>query len=156
MHAPASLDNLSLQWQQFLKTLDIVAVCDPADHISGMHSVYVLEITIDSSKSWLYVGRSGQKRIQSRLQQHKSEFLNCKTTTRVGKSSIYQPENFKDAKCVLLSLRVLVGGLDLDSAKRIESELCHSYREMFGSIVLTQTKKSVNLRQIQTTQQEAL
>lgn len=155
MLAPQSLDALSNDWKNFLSVFPVSTSFSGDKHVPGKYSVYVLKINLYPKHEWYYIGQSHQIRIQQRLNQHKSEFLCCKTTTRTGKSSLYDPSLYDGVKSIILDFEVKIGGLTKQQALQFEAIECANYKISHGEhCVLTNSSQKIILPQskVQTTQ----
>jgi hypothetical protein len=159
MHAPPCLDQISRDWKRFLSSFPVQSSFQGDKHVPGMFSVYVLKIDLHPKSTWYYIGQSHQKKIEQRLHQHKSEFLNCKTTTRTGKSALYDPKLYDGVTAIILDFEVINGGLTKQQALHLECEECSNYKILHGeNFVLTNSSLNLNLlhNKVQTNQPTSL
>lgn len=141
---PQSLNELALAWQQFIAPLESSQVTDTSGHIDGLHSVYLLQISIvhpDRVITFYYIGETARDP-RIRLGEHVSEFNRCSVKTLHGKSDLYSPEFMHGAVGFRFSLAVLEGGFETRKAAQArEAEIAVGFEIMHpGRMISNQNR----------------
>lgn len=145
---PPSLNSIAAAWRKFFEKIPFTLTKDLDVHIEGTHSVYVQEIILRRKTGDLtmyYVGQSADP--ASRANKHKHELQRCRTTTFIGKSTLFSPEIMTGLKAVDMHMSVQISGLSLYEAKIQEKMLAAVLAEEHGTAVLTRpcgAKKSLS------------
>jgi hypothetical protein len=131
-------------WATLVKSIPFTSYKKDVENIiPGTLSVYVVAFIINTGtyeKIRYYVG---QGNAIARSHAHKSEYLACKTTTRIGKSKLYTNEFLEGAITQRMEFIVFSSGHDSITAKKYEQNLCKELILLFGDDVIT---KPIKLR----------
>lgn len=138
---PPNLDSVANQWRDYYKNIPVNLHSNVAEHIPGTVSLYKLDIQFMREydhTTFFYVGQT--TRPKDRASEHKSELVRCKTTTRTGKSVLYNPDYYVGIKSVNLTYTVLRSGLDINQAREEEKALSADLKRLHGDKVITNPK----------------
>lgn len=135
-----SLNDLARQYRACLVPLkhSVNTTITGLPHVEGTYSAYVAEFNLIAKEPFTFY-HCGQTRRHpaKRLQEHKSELLNCKVTTFNSKSVIYDPLFLSDLVGIRINLEVLKTGLTENEAKLAEDEFSNQFRNKYGRFCLT-------------------
>ena len=138
MKLPQDLDQNANDWREYVQSLEeCKGVLDLSKHIPETFGVYIaiFEVRTKTEERFrYYVGRGNPPR---RANEHRSEFRNCKTTTRTGKSKLYTETFLKDAVSWRMHFSVHSSGHDLLSAKNTEKIVAAELTAKFKDLVIT-------------------
>ncbi len=135
---PQDLDQNANDWKLFVHSLDeLEGVKDFDNHIPGELGVYSATFivrTMTETRRRYYIGQGNPKERESA---HRSEFRNCKTTIRTGKSKLYTEAFLGGALSWCMGFYVHSSHKTLESAKAAELKLATEMRELYGDEVIT-------------------
>jgi hypothetical protein len=137
---PQDLDENANDWKLFVHSLDeLQGVKDFDNHIPGTLGVYIATFivrTMTETRRRYYIGQGNPK---EREAAHRSEFRNCKTTIRTGKSKLYREAFLGGALSWCMGFYVHSSGYKTaEEAKAAELQLATEMREIYGDEVITQ------------------
>jgi hypothetical protein len=134
-----NLNDNANAWSALVKAIPFTSYNkDFSNAIENTLSVYIVSFIVaatDGEKIKYYIG---QGKAKDRANAHKSEYLNCKTTTRVGKSKLYTNEFLGNAISQRMEFIVYSSGHNAAEAKIYERELASKLTRLFGDDVITQ------------------
>ncbi len=142
-HIPPNLDAVADQWRQFFKSFPVTMTKDLVNHVPGSVSIYRMDINFrreTGDLTYYYIGQSGDPSVRANT--HKSELMNCKTTTRTGKSPLYDPALYVGIKSIDMVYHVVMSGFTKENAGDAERALASQLKAQYGDFVLTSPRGS--------------
>jgi hypothetical protein len=134
-----SVNELCLEWSEWLKTIPVTMSVHEGEHQQGKHSVYIMTVDLqkgDGCDRLYYVGHTADAP-KKRASKHKTSFVNCRVTTFVGISALFSPVLMDGVNAVSMNFKVVYPGLSQFEAKEQEKELSTGLRLLYGDAVLT-------------------
>ena len=141
---PQDLDLNADSWSAAVKAIPFLGYeKDFSKEIPGTLSVYVVTFVAITDKGMerkrYYIG---QGNAQERANAHKSEYLRCKTTTRIGKSKLYREAFLGDVTSQYMQFEVKASGFTTATAKDMERQVATEMTELYGDDVITKPTKA--------------